>query len=190
MGWDTTKYVAGSTKIVAWTCQNNHKWNAAIYIRVRNRSCAYCSGDLLWKGFNDLRTSHPQVAKEAYNWDPSTLMAGSLKKVNWKCKKGHIYESIIHQRTWQVSNCPVCGNKKILSGFNDLATTHPVLAREAYGWDPKTIGFGSGKKVTWQCKFKHVWKASPNRRTSGNQGKCPICINKIILPKKPSIVTI
>jgi plastocyanin len=129
-----------------------------------------------------LSKTHPELAKEAYGWDPKTITAGSGKKVKWKCKKGHIYESIIHQRTWQVSNCPTCGNKKILSGFNDLATTHPVLAREAYGWDPKTIGFGSGKKVTWQCKFKHVWKASPNRRTSGNQGKCPICINKIILP--------
>ena len=86
VGWDTTKYVAGSRKVVSWTCKNNHKWTAPINIRVRNKSCAYCSGDLHWKGFNDLKTTHPQVAKEAYKWDPSTLMAGSLKKVNWKCK--------------------------------------------------------------------------------------------------------
>jgi len=108
--WDTTKYVAGSRKIVAWTCQNNHKWNAPINVRVKNKSCAYCSGDLLWKGFNDLRTSHPQVAKESYNWDPSTLMAGSLQKVNWKCKKGHIWKTSVAIRTRKMrpSDCPTC----------------------------------------------------------------------------------
>ena len=110
IGWDTTKYVAGSRKIVGWTCKNNHKWTAPIYIRVKNKSCAYCSGDLHWKGFNDLKTTHPEVAKEAYNWDPSTLMAGSLKKVNWKCKKGHVWKTSVAIRTRKMrpSDCPTC----------------------------------------------------------------------------------
>lgn len=29
--------------------------------------------------------------------------------------------------------CPYCHNRKILSGFNDLATTHPEIAKE---WNP------------------------------------------------------
>ena len=94
-----------------------------------------------------LSKTHPKLAKEAYGWDPSSITAGSGKKVKWKCKQGHIYQSAVRQRTSQVSNCPVCGNKKILPGFNDLKTTHPELAKEAFGWDPKTIGFGSGKKL-------------------------------------------
>ena len=128
-----------------------------------------------------LSKTHPKLAKEAYGWDPSSITAGSGKKVRWKCKKGHIYQSGVRQRTSQVSNCPVCGNKKILPGFNDLKTTHPELAKEAFGWDPKTIGFGSGKKLEWKCVNNHLWITTPNRRSS-KLVKCPTCSNKKILP--------
>jgi hypothetical protein len=109
-GWDTTKYVAGSRAIVKWKCKNKHKWEAPLNKRVKNRNCAYCSGDLIWKGFNDLKTTHPNVAIEAYKWDPSTLMAGSLKKVNWKCKVGHIWKTSVAIRTRKMrpSDCPTC----------------------------------------------------------------------------------
>jgi hypothetical protein len=33
-----------------------------------------------------------------------------------------------------------------LQGFNDLATTHPELAKEAFGWDPTKVSRGSAKK--------------------------------------------
>ena len=90
-----------------------------------------------------LAQTHPALAKEADGWDPKLVTAGSGKKVVWKCRKGHRYESTIGSRTGQGSGCSYCVGKKILAGFNDLATTHPKLAREAHKWDPTTIGFGS-----------------------------------------------
>ncbi|MFM7785036.1 MAG: hypothetical protein ACKPE6_10410, partial [Gammaproteobacteria bacterium] len=72
------------------------------------------------------------------------------------------YESTIGSRTGQGSGCPYCIGKKILAGFNDLSTTHPELATEAFKWDPTTLGFGSGKKVKWKCPEGHVWECSPN----------------------------
>ena len=129
-----------------------------------------------------LAQTHPALAKEADGWDPKLVTAGSNKKVGWKCKKGHRYESTIGSRTGQGSGCSYCVGKKILAGFNDLATTHPELAHEAYKWDPTTLGFGSGKKVKWKCLEGHLWECSPNRRTSGRKAKCPVCINKVILP--------
>lgn len=129
-----------------------------------------------------LAQTHPALAKEADGWDPKLATAGSGKKVSWKCRKGHRYESTIGSRTGQGSGCPFCIGKKILKGFNDLATTHPELSIEAHQWDPTTLGFGSGKKVKWKCPEGHIWESSPNRRTSGSIAKCPVCINKIILP--------
>jgi len=33
-----------------------------------------------------------------------------------------------------------------------LAQTHPALAKEAYGWDPKTVTAGSNLKKEWICQ--------------------------------------
>ena len=39
---------------------------------------------------------------------------------------------------------------RIIKGVNDLATTHPEIAKEAYGWDPRTVSAGSHKKLEWE----------------------------------------
>ena len=37
---------------------------------------------------------------------------------------------------------------QFLAGKNDLVTTNPELAKQAYGWDPSKISAGSHKKLT------------------------------------------
>ena len=46
-------------------------------------------------GINDLVTTHPEIAKQAFNWDPTTVTAGSGKKEKWICQKKHIISSIL-----------------------------------------------------------------------------------------------
>jgi hypothetical protein len=72
-------------------------------------------------GKNDIATTHPNLAKEAEGWDPTTVSAGSDKKREWKCQKNHIWKAVIKSRT-RGSDCPYCSNTKILIGFNDLVT--------------------------------------------------------------------
>ena len=31
-----------------------------------------------------------------------------------------------------------------------LSVTHPDLAKEANGWDPSSVTFGNGKKLSWK----------------------------------------
>ena len=73
---------------------------------------------ILIAGKNDLKTLYPEIAKEANGWDPSTLLAGTEKKMSWKCEKGHIWFASLKSRTRssQWSNgtgCPECA----VSGF-------------------------------------------------------------------------
>jgi hypothetical protein len=43
-------------------------------------------------GFNDLLTTHPEVAKGALGWDPSNVGYSSNEKVAWKCENEvHIF---------------------------------------------------------------------------------------------------
>ena len=124
-----------------------------------------------------LSKTHPKLANEAYGWDPSTLTAGSNKKVKWRCTLGHIFEADVSNRV-QGRGCPFCANRKVLKGFNDLATTNPELTKEANGWDPSGFTFGSKTKVSWICLLGHVWITSiSNRPRTG----CPICANRVVV---------
>jgi len=121
-------------------------------------------------GHNDLATTHPELAKEADGWDPKTVIAGTGKKLAWICNSGHKWEAAGSTRV-KGSGCPVCKNKKVLVGHNDLATTHPELAKEADGWDPKTTIAGGIKK--WVCIKGHKWSATVKNRKKGRN--CPSC---------------
>ena len=173
-----------------WTCKNGHTWESSINNRNTGYGCPYCSNKKVLAGYNDLLTTHPEIAKE-WNYEknngllPTEVTKGSNKKVWWICKNGHEWIAEIACRTGQQQCCPVCAGLKVLEGYNDLATTHPNLCRE-WNWDkngnikPTNVSKGSIKKVWWKCEKGHEWEATINSRTNRNLG-CPICSNKKVL---------
>jgi hypothetical protein len=180
-GWDPSTVTRGSNKKLLWKCSIGHNYEMPPTSRTgQNQGCPFCSGNRVLSGFNDLSTTHPELAKEASGWDPSLITAGSGKKSIWICTKGHRWEATIANRTFHKSGCPFCSNNKVLAGFNDLQTTHPKIAQEADGWDPKTITFGSGRKVSWKCQLGHQWEIAPCQRIS-NGSNCPVCSNNKVL---------
>jgi len=46
--------------------------------------------------------------------------------------------------------CPYCSNKKLIEGFNDLKTKSPGIAKEANGWDPSVVLYGTAQKKSWK----------------------------------------
>jgi len=188
--WDYVKnkkgpecYSVGSTKKVWWKCTEGHEWEAIIASRSNGCCCPYCSGNKVLEGYNDLKTTHSELCEE-WNYDknkkrPECYSAGSTKKVWWKCKKDHEWESIINKRTKGIG-CPYCSGQKTLKGYNDLKTTNSELCKE-WNCDKNEKGSecysaGSGKKVWWKCTEDHEWKATINKRTNGSG--CPKCLYK------------
>jgi hypothetical protein len=178
-GWDPSLTSAGSDQKLNWKCSKNHLWNASVYSRKEGSNCPVCSNRKLLEGFNDLATTHPELAKEAHGWDPTKVVAGTAKKMTWKCAVGHVWVVTGNSRINYKTGCPFCSNSKVLAGFNDLATTHPELAKEAHGWDPTKVMTGSHKKLKWVCSEKHVWTSEVRGRVFGNG--CPVCSNKKLL---------
>ena len=175
---------AFSNKKVWWKCAEGHSWQSGINNRSNGNGCPYCSGRRAITGINDLATVNPVVAKE---WDfeknqgstPDTVTEGSSKKVWWRCEKGHSWNAVIYSR--RQKGCPYCAGKKVLVGFNDLATLEPDIASE---WDyeankdlrPEQVTRKSGKKVWWRCKKGHSWKTAVMNRAYGTG--CPYCSRK------------
>jgi hypothetical protein len=181
-GWDPKTVTAGKNKKFDWKCSKGHYWNAAVSSRTAGNNCPVCGSAKVLAGFNDLKTTHPELATEADGWDPTKYRAGSKKRLSWKCELGHIWQSTISNR--RKSGCPICSNRIVQAGFNDLKTTHPELATEADGWDPTKITAGSAKKLGWKCPYGHSWQAVCFSRVKGNKGKglsCPVCSNQKVL---------
>ena len=153
-----------------------HTWKTTIRSRVKtNCKCPFCTNRRVWPGFNDLKTKFPEIAKEANGWDPSQTLYGQNKKMSWICKFEHIWEVSPNKRIIRGDGCPYCSNKKVFSGFNDLKTKFPEIAKEANGWDPSKELFGSSKKLSWKCEFGHTWKTKIIARTGFNKTSCPTC---------------
>ena len=187
----------GSGKKAWWKCELGHEWEDTILHRSNGRNCPYCSNHRVLIGYNDLATTNPKLANE-WNHEKNTdisikkITAGSHKKVWWKCAKGHEWQSVVKERQ-QGNDCPYCSNKRILAGYNDLATTNPNLIRE---WNyernteitPQQISSGSSKKVWWRCEHGHEYLASISQRNKGNG--CPYCANKKIIKGYNDLATI
>ena len=177
-GWDPSKVIAGTRKKLEWKCHLGHVWEARGENRVNGTGCPFCSHHRPLQGFNDLATTHPELAKEADGWDPKNTFRWAGKRLAWKCSQGHTYTAAGGHRK-NGTGCPICANKKVESGFNDFATTHPEFLDQADGWDPTTVTAGSHQKLSWKCKKGHKWKATGSQVTRG--GGCPVCANKKIV---------
>jgi hypothetical protein len=181
-GWDPKDFSAGSNVKVWWKCSLGHKWETTIAHRTGKlkTGCPICVNYKVETGFNDLASKFPHLALQADGWDPTEVGAGSNKKMSWKCDLGHKWDANVSSRSGQGTGCPVCANLQVQTGFNDLATTHPEIAKEAFGWDPKMVTHGFTSKKEWKCSNGHTYFAPPIRRTTRNTG-CSICANKILL---------
>lgn len=131
---------------------------------------------------HDLKSTHPQIAKEwsekNYPLQPDEVNAKSRKNVWWHCRKcGNEWKSVINARV-KGTVCPVCAEREVLAGYNDLATTDKQLLTE---WDyelnklkPTEVSRNSAKRAWWQCRYGHSWSMKINERTVLGKG-CRIC---------------
>ena len=181
--FDASTVVFGSAQVLEWQCAQSHpSWKNSVVNRTRHgQSCPYCAGNLPIVGETDFATTQPELAKEAHEWDPTTVKEQSHQRKKWCCTKhGHIWSAPVYSRTSGVG-CPVCAHKKILVGFNDLATTHYELSLEA-DFDATSVIAGTHKKMPWICNINenHRWTAEVKSRAIGGNG-CPICAGQQIL---------
>lgn len=187
-GWDTTSVSKGSHKKLGWVCFFGHRWNAEVKSRsLIGAGCPYCDGKLAITGVNDLKTLFPEIASQARGWDPSTVNPTSHKKREFECDLGHRYVQAV-RRCVEATGCPVCQNDQVLEGFNDLATTHPELAKEADGWDPKTVVAGTSSKKPWKCAHGHQWIIGVHARSAKGNG-CPFCSGRHAIEGETDLAT-
>ena len=118
-GWDPSKVRPGSNKKLSWKCSKGHKWDATINSRTKIKcGCPFCSNYKVLKGFNDLETKFPEIAKEWHptkneSLTPNDVTSASHRKVWWQCKrfKDHVWDATVANRTRGETGCRFCSNQ-------------------------------------------------------------------------------
>ncbi|WP_035780470.1 zinc-ribbon domain-containing protein [Butyrivibrio sp. LB2008] len=116
-----------SRRIVWWKGKCGHEWDMSVsdrtltFTRANGKTkkpygCPYCSGKRVLKGFNDLESLYPNLAKDWHttlNGDlkPSEIQAHSNRKIWWKGLCGHEWTASINKRI-QNNQCPICYKQK------------------------------------------------------------------------------
>ena len=177
-------FANGTTKVY-WRCKEGHSY----YKPVRDRAaqaygCPYCANNLRMEAYeNNLLGAYPRIVAEEWDYEkntikPNRVTAWSRKMAWWKCPAGHSYRQSIDNHVKVGQSCPYCANRRVWSGFNDVATTHPWLVTEWHVENkkrPEECIAGSHEKVLWKCKdCGNVWSAAIKSRAYSKQG-CPRC---------------
>jgi ribosomal protein S27E len=131
-----------------------------------------------------MAVTHPQLAAD-FDLEkndglcPESLMAGTAKKIWWKCRDcSHEWRISGSHRT--KNGCPGCAHK-VVTPKNCMAVTHPTLSSEFHpikngNLTPFDFIAGSPKKVWWLCSWcGGEWLATCSNRRSGKG--CPTCAN-------------
>lgn len=178
------QFSAVSGRSVHWKCVLGHQWIAKISNRVHGTGCPYCGGKKVLIGYNDLASSHPDIAKEWADDNDrkaTEVIAHSNKCYTWVCEKGHKWKASVDSRV-RGRGCPYCANRKVWKGYNDLASRFPIVALQ---WDysqnnplrPDQVTPYSKKACWWKCKTcGFEWYATICSRTRSTVSVlCPNC---------------
>jgi hypothetical protein len=177
-------FVAGTNMKVWWKCPKgpDHEWEATGANRVNGRGCPACRGYQV--SVTNSLANYPDIAAQFHptkNGDltPSDVVAGTDKKLWWKCPMGPDHE-------WQASGasrvnghgCPACGGQMV-SVTNSLAN-YPDLAAQFHptkngNLTPADFVAGTNKRLWWKCPAApdHEWEAAGSTRLAGHG--CPAC---------------
>ena len=178
-GVDPSTFSSGSSRLAWWKCKKcGNTWRASVSNRTRIHSgCPYCANLKVKKGFNDLATLRPDLAKEWYQekngdltpdevvegyphllneWDydknkpllPDYFSRGSNQKVWWRCKKGHSWQAQISNRC-NGSGCPKCRIKPVI--MLDPETLEEIKRYESTIPASKELGITSSN-ILAACK--------------------------------------
>ncbi len=159
-----------------------YDYSKAKYINAHEKVCIIC------KKHGEFYKFPPELYKGSgcpKCWEER--ISSKRKRLMRKCEKcGYEWLSVINEENSKEKTiCPVCSNKVLKEGYNDLATVHPEILAE---WDynkngnllPNMVTSSSTKDIWWKCEKQHSYQQKVKNKLAQNS-KCPVCSYRIII---------
>ena len=172
-------------------CSFGHEYPNEIRAVLNNScECLVCTNKKVVAGYNDFKSRYPELAEKLspeLQKVADRILGAEGKYLKWICSIcGGEYSDAVGNMLKGINNCPYCNNKKVLSGFNDLATRNPDLVDEAYlvgnymiGTDLSKSKNDSNKLAYWICQdCKHIYPMKITDRVLKDErghNPCPRC---------------
>ena len=160
----TTEYIDYRSKFT-WRCAEGHVWQARSDGILAGDWCPTCNR--LEKNKRAL-TELQEIAAKRGGKCLATEYVRISQKLPWQCAQGHIWETTSHRIKlghW----CPACVHDELRLGIDIM---HKI-AEERGGLCLSEKYVNCNVKLRWQCRYGHVWDASPGHIRSGRW--CPVC---------------
>lgn len=167
---DPNTVSSGTAKKFNWKCPEcSTEWVTSMMSITRGSGCPTCAGTRVKPGFNDIASTHSSLVASFWDYnrntiDPKNISKGSTNKVWWLCPKCyHSWDSAPYNVIGNGSRCPLCSNKVVVSGINDLSTTDPDVVKTLWSTrnsiEPTLVHRGSNTPRLWECLRGHQWSA-------------------------------
>mgnify|MGYP001582487487 CR=1 FL=1 len=135
-----------------------------------------------------LSVTHPDLSAQWHSDNdklPSEVTAGAKYRAKWLCPKdAYVWEAPVSRRVSNGSGCPLCANRVVVAGVNDLASKFPDIAKEWHPDNhksPEEVSPGAGYRAKWVCSDGHVWDTPVCNRTGDTLSTgCPVCAGKAV----------
>lgn len=189
---DMDRIVTAPRSRIRWKCDRcgtSYKATVRMMLKADKQTgypCPVCAGLVLVKGYNDLATKHPRIAKRLKpGIDPSAIPVSRKGALDFVCDKGHAFRSTI-RRMIEDDSCPVCRSGGYVSDDDALAKEWDAEANLSDPDAPDSMDgvlIGSNRRAHWICsKCGHKWSSVIFDRGLKHHG-CPKCRNAIISAK-------
>jgi len=181
------EYINNKTKIKCKCNIDNTEWMVKPNNLLSGSGCPVCGKK---KQISKIVKTNQEFLEQLNNINPNievlSTYKGNRKHVLCRCKIDNYQWDNTPTHLLYGQGCPLCSNRAIKIGTNDLWTTNPEIAKLlANPDDGYKFTYGSGKSLSWKCpncgeiinnvKIKDVY----------NQGlSCPKCGDGVSYPNK------
>lgn len=175
----------GSNKKVLWICSScSTKFERTIVERTRFGDKPFCRSckRSYTENNNSLTKKAPQLKDEwSVNnaFSPDTTAYSSQVQVYWKCRKckGEWKASVNSRTGINKTGCPLCSNRALKTGVNDLYTLRPdlLLSIATSSFNPKTSLTTNSLELDWVCNKCGVHEKVSIRRRAKRNISCKSC---------------
>lgn len=180
-----SEYVDSQTKIKCRCVKHDYIYWVAPSSLLNHIGCRKCGHE---RTIASQKKSHEQFVAEVYNLDPTVTVLGhyitSWTPIEFMCSKGHIFImkpiDFLNRR-----RCPYCSNRKVLVGYNDIATTRPdVASLMTNSEDSHKYTSGSSHNVNFTCPLCGKIQNKAIIEVSTRGFSCNSCSDFISFPNK------
>lgn len=180
------QFVKNRTKVLCRCTIHDITWEAYPQSLLRGSGCSQCGREKMPQCQPYTKEKFISLIKDKV---PNVDIIGDYlnrdTKILVRCKKDG-YEWLANPKNLQNGEgCPLCSNNVVVTGINDIATTHPQIVKYFKDkTETKKYTYGSKHRTTFVCPVCHNEKVDYIHNVSRNGFVCSYCDSSISFPSK------